>query len=248
MPPPYTLVWITGASSGIGAALAATLPFDDARVVDISRSGGTPGAEHLAADLSDPASWFAVEAHLVSRLGATPVGRAVFVHSAGTIAPIGFAGQVDSAAYRANLLLNAAAPLALGHAFLRAVAAFDGAAHLILLSSGAAKKTYPGWSSYGGAKAAVEQWVRTVGEEQRVRAGRGEPSCQVLAVTPGPTATGMQELIRTTDPTDFPAGDRFRGLHERDELLDPADAARGIWSLLDRDVETGAVLDLRELA
>jgi NAD(P)-dependent dehydrogenase (short-subunit alcohol dehydrogenase family) len=243
-----TLVWITGASSGIGAALAAALPFDDAHVVDISRSGGAPRAEHLAADLSDPASWFAVEAHLVSRLGGTDARRAVFVHSAGTIQPIGFAGQVDSAAYRANVLLNAAAPMALGHGFLRAVGAFQGQAHLYLLSSGAASRPYPGWSSYGGGKAAVNQWVRAVGEEQRLRAERGLPSCRVISVTPGVTATGMQELIRPTDPADFPAVERFRGLHVRGELRDPADVARDIWSLVDRDLDTGTVIDLRDLS
>lgn len=246
--PADTLVWITGASSGIGAALVSTLPYNDAHVVDISRSGGAPGAEHLAADLADPSSWFAVEAHLLGRMGVADVGRAVFVHCAGTIEPIGFAGQVDSAAYRRNILLNAAAPMALGHAFLRAVASFRGTAHLVMLTSGAASTPYPGWSTYCGSKAGVDQWVRTVGEEQRLRAERGLPSCHVVAVTPGSTETAMQELIRATDPADFPAVERFRGRHERGEVRDPADAARGIWSVLDRDLPSGAVVDLKDLS
>ncbi len=242
-----TLAWITGASAGIGAALAASVPFADGHVVDVSRSGGTPGAEHLPADLADPAAWGLVEAHLLARLGDTEAKRAVFIHSAGTIEPIGFAGAVDSAAYQRNVLLNAAAPLALGHAFLRAVADFDGEAHLLVLTSGAATRPYPGWSGYCAGKAAVDQWVRAVGAEQRQRAAEGRPSCRVVAVAPGVVATGMQELVRAADAADFPDVERFRALHEQGQLRSPEEVARGIWSLLDRDLDSGAVVDLRTL-
>lgn len=242
-----TIVWITGASSGIGAALARTCPFDDAVVFNIARSAGTTAAAHVPADLTDPEGWAAVEAHLLSQVGAFEGRRVVFVHSAGTLEPMGFAGEVDSDAYRRNVLLNSAAPQALGHAFLRAVQGFAGEAHLLLLSSGAASTPYPGWSSYCGGKAAVEMWVRTAGEEQRLRADRGESSCRVVAVAPGVVATPMQEHIRGMDEGDFPNVGKFRGLHERGELVQPEDAARGIWGLLDRDLETGAVVDLRKL-
>lgn len=244
----HTLVWITGASSGIGAALATSVPFADALVVDISRSGGEGGAEHLPADLADPSAWALVEEHLLARLGGSDAKRAIFVHNAGTIDPIGFAGAVDSAAYARGAVLNAAAPMALGHAFLRAVADFDGEAHLYLLSSGAATRAYPGWSGYCGGKAAVDHWVRTVGEEQRLRADDGLPSCRVVAVAPGVVATGMQERIRATDQADFPEVGKFLDLHERGELRDPADAARQIWSLVDGDLESGSVVDLRSLS
>src|SRR5687768_11234135 len=99
-----TLVWITGASAGLGAALAAAVPYEDAHVVSISRSPGPDGTEHLPADLTDPASWSSVEAHLLARLGDFEGRRAVFVHNAGTLDPIGFAGEVDSIAYRDNVL------------------------------------------------------------------------------------------------------------------------------------------------
>lgn len=242
-----TLVWITGASAGIGAAVAETVPFPDAHVFDVSRSGGTPGTTHVPADLADPLSWAALEAHLDAQIGAFPGERLVFVHCAGTLEPMGFAEAVDPVAYRRNVLLNAAAPLALGQAFLRAAAPFAGQAHLILLSSGAATSPYPGWSSYCAGKAAVEMWVRTVGEEQRLRAGRGESAVTVLAVAPGVVATAMQEQIRAMPEEQFPSVGKFVGLHERGELRAPADAARGIWSLLERDLESGACVDLRTL-
>ncbi|MGH8907144.1 MAG: SDR family NAD(P)-dependent oxidoreductase [Egibacteraceae bacterium] len=239
-----TIVWITGASSGIGAALAETVPFADAHVIDVSRSGGAPGgAEHLPADLSDPAAWAAVEAHLHARLGVFAGKRAVLLHCAGTLEPIGFAGEVDSAAYRRNVALNSAAPQALGHAFLAASAELSCERRLILISSGAARTPYEGWSSYCAGKAAVDQWVRVAGAEQRRRPN----GCHVLAVAPGVVATRMQEQLRGMDEADFPAVADFRELHETGALRDPKDVARDIWALLDRGLPSGAVVDLRDL-
>jgi benzil reductase ((S)-benzoin forming) len=236
------IVWISGASAGLGAALAASVPFAGARVIDISRSGGAAGTEHLPADLADPASWAAVEEHFAAQLGGFEGSRAVFVHNAGVITPVGFAGEVDSAAYRAHVLLNSAAPQVLGHAFLRALDGFGGRADLVMLTSGAARNPYEGWSGYCAGKAAVDHWVRTVGAEQARRGG-----CRVVAVAPGVLATGMQEAIRGADPRDFPAVAKFHDLHERGDLRAPADAAQGVWRLLERDLDNGAVVDLRAL-
>lgn len=233
------LVFVSGASSGIGLAVAQTLPFD-ARVIDLSRRGG-PGLEHVAVDLSEPAGWRAAADCFEREIPDFGGERVVFVHCAGTLEPIGFAGEVDPAAYTRNVLLNSASPQILGAAFLRAAARTRAACTLLILSSGAASNVYEGWSSYGAGKAAVDQWVRTVGREQERRGG-----CRVLAVAPGVIATPMQEQIRETAPKDFPDLDRFVALHEDGELRDPQDAARDLWALLGRsDLENGAVLDLR---
>lgn len=239
------LVWISGASSGIGAALASTVPFP-ARVIDISRSGGTPGTEHLTADLADPAAWSAVAAHFLDELGRFDGGRVVFVHNAGVVDPVGFAGEVADDAYRVNVLVNSAAPQVLGHAFLRAVreSGYGGSADLVMLSSGAAKRPYPGWSGYSAGKAAVEAWVAAAGSEQRQRGSR----CRVLAVAPGVVATPMQERIREASERDFPGVERFHDLHESGQLRKPEDAASDIWRLLERDdIEGGASVDARAL-
>jgi benzil reductase ((S)-benzoin forming) len=234
-----TLVWISGASAGIGAALAAAVPFADARVVDISRSGGT--AEHFKADLADPGDWARVAAHFAEELATYGGERVVFIHNAGTITPIGPAAGVDPDAYNRAVLLNSAAPQVLGAAFLRASAHLTCERHLIMLSSGAAKTAYAGWSSYNAGKAAVEHWVRTVGQEQP------EGGCRIIAVAPGVVDTAMQSEIRATDETDFPSVARFHELKRTGALTTPDDAATGIWSLLSRDLPNGACTDLRNL-
>jgi benzil reductase ((S)-benzoin forming) len=238
------LLWITGASSGIGTALAETAPYDDVHIVDISRSGGTPRTEHVPADLADPASWGAIEAHFHARLAQFTGGHVVFVHAAGALTPIGFAGEVNAASYRQTVVLDAAAPQALGDALLRALnaSAFDGRADLVFISSGAAQRPIEGWSAYCAGKAGQEMWVRTVGAEQERRGLRR----RLLAIAPGVVATAMQEQIRATDERDFPDVGRFRQLHEDGDLLDPADSARRIWALVASDAASGSVLDVRD--
>lgn len=49
-----SLVWISGASSGIGQALTETVPWDDARVIGISWTRPNSAIEHLKTDLADP--------------------------------------------------------------------------------------------------------------------------------------------------------------------------------------------------
>jgi benzil reductase ((S)-benzoin forming) len=132
----------------------------------------------------------------------------------------------------------------LGDAFLRAARATRAACHLVMLGSGAAHHVYEGWSAYGAGKAAIDQWVRTVGAEQARRGNR----VRVLSVAPGVVATAMQEQIRATPARCFPEVARFVELHESGQLREPAAVAREIWALLGRDLPNGAVVDLRELA
>ena len=238
-----TIVWITGGSSGIGAALAASVPFDHARVIDISRSGGASGTEHLPADLADPSTWAAVEAHLHTQLGGFTGSRAVFIHCAATLNPIGFAGEVESLAYQHSVLLNSAAPQVLGQAFLRASAGLECARYLLLISSGVAKTPYEGWSSYCAGKAALDQWVLVAGAEQR----RLPNCCFIFSINPGAVATRVQEQIREVDERNFPAVEKFRELYTSGRLRSPKETAQGIWGLIDdRDLKSGALVDLRK--
>lgn len=235
------LVLVTGGSSGIGRALIRAVPWKDARIVDVSRRGGA-GCEHFAADLADPASWPRVAELFARELEGFRGERAALFHCAGTLAPIGFAGEVDPAAYAQNVLLNSAAPQVLGDAFLRAARRTPATCHLVLIGSGAARHVYEGWSAYGAGKAAVDQWVRIAGAEQERRGGR----CRVLSVAPGVVATAMQEAIRAAPEAAFPERARFVALFRDGELRDPDTVAGEIWRLLERAPANGAVLDLRD--
>ncbi len=236
------LVIITGGSSGLGRALLDAAPEGSTRL-DVSRSGhGGDGVRHLAADLADPATWQRVGDAIADAVNGGSWDRITMVHNAGTLTPIGFVGETDSAAVTTNVLLNSAAGQVLGHRYLAAVRDVDARRELVMISSGAARRPIPGWATYCAAKAGFDLWVRTVGEEQQERGG-----AMVVSVVPGVVDTPMQAEIRETDPADFPGVERFRDLHAQGDLLDPDDTARRLWRLLDvPDLRTGEVVDLRD--
>src|ERR1700752_754959 len=75
------IVWITGATSGIGEALARTCPWPDAEIVSVSRREH-PALETVLFDLTDMESWDRVGEHLTERLATFGGERAVFIHNA----------------------------------------------------------------------------------------------------------------------------------------------------------------------
>lgn len=234
-----SLIFITGGSSGIGAAMARLVPYANARVINVSRRT-LAGIENHRLDLAEPAAWREVAQLFARELESFAGERVVFVHSAGTLEPIGFAGEVAPDAYARQVLLNSAAPQVLGDAFLRAARDVEADCRVVMITSGAAFNVYEGWSAYCAGKAAVDHWVRTVGAEQAHRGNR----CRVLAVAPGIVETPMQAQIRASSARDFPSVGRFVELHARAATRTPEDAAREIWSLLDRPLQNGAVVDL----
>lgn len=237
-----SLIWITGASGGIGAALTETVPWDDARVIGISRRPPV-GIEHVQVDLADPAAWRKVEASFTEELASFDGDRVVLIQAAGELEPIGFAGEVDTDAYARSVVVNSAAPQVLGHMFLRAVGSVDAERHLVMITSGAAQSIYPGWAYYGASKAAVDQWVRDVGAEQDARGG-----VKVVSIAPGTVDTTMQRRLREADERDFPNRQKFIDLHAAGKLTPPTEVAEKMWSVLGQGLDNGSVVDLRKLA
>ena len=237
------LVIITGASGGLGLALSRSVPFP-ARIIDISRSGPpeSSGIEHLQADLPNVAGWDALIEEIVSIVGKEKPDRAVFIHNAGTLRPIGFSGEVARVEYEKNVILNSAAGQVLGNGFLEAVHGLEGTFDVVMITSGAASKAYPGWSAYGAGKAALEHWVRNVGAEQQIRGG-----VRLAAIAPGVLDTAMQAQIREQSEEDFPDVGRFRDLHQDDRLTSPEVAASKLWKVLESGFESGTILDLRSI-
>jgi len=84
--PDGTLIWVTGASRGIGQALIQAVPWPATRVIGVSRSPG-PAPAHVAADLAGPAGWDMLEDSFHRELAGFPGSRVVFLHAAADIGP-----------------------------------------------------------------------------------------------------------------------------------------------------------------
>lgn len=219
-----TIVWISGATQGLGLGLARQVPWAEAKVINISRRIH-PDYETLRADLSDPVSWDAVADHFATRLAAFRGERAIFVHNA--YVPVnGAVGTVDPVAYRNAVIANCAAPLVLAEAFVRACRP-DFESGLVLLSSDSAIFAFPTLAAYCAAKVSVEHWAEVVRRERQA-AGAGP---WVVAVRPGTVLTPPVEATAALDESVYPGVLRMREkIAATGVTID--EAGRRIWAAL----------------
>jgi benzil reductase ((S)-benzoin forming) len=227
----HTILWISGASAGIGLGLARNAPFPGARIINLSRTPN-PALENIAVDITRPESWDAVRRHFRYELGRFTGARAVFIQNAYDSNAVGLIGKVPSEAYEKSVLGNVAAPLVLGEAFLSACRS-DYESGLVLLSSGAAVTPLEGLASYCAGKAAIEHWAEVVARERESRGGTGP---WVVAVRPGGVDTAPVRASAALDPKVYPRAKRI--MANISNRLDIDSAARHIWGALPPDPGT----------
>jgi benzil reductase ((S)-benzoin forming) len=96
------------------------------------------------------------------------------------------------------------------------------------VSSGAAGKGYAGWNLYCAGKAAVENYLSAVHEEEKTEAH----PYRVFSVNPHIMDTGMQRLIRESEESEFPQKSRFVKFKEHGQLLPAKTVAATIMELV----------------
>jgi 3-oxoacyl-[acyl-carrier protein] reductase len=191
---------VTGVSRGvgIGAAVARTLAADGYRLLltglpgydDAQPYGGDPEgvpallaelgdrADHVTADLLDPATPATLVTGAVRRNGR--LDTVVAVHAYSTRTPL---GTLDATEIDRHLLVNVRATLLLAEAFAAAFTA-DAGGRLVLFSSGQRLGPMPGELAYAASKAAVENLTVQLAPLLMPR------GITVNCVNPGPTDTG----------------------------------------------------------
>ncbi|KXZ46727.1 hypothetical protein GPECTOR_41g692 [Gonium pectorale] len=194
-------VLVTGASEGIGAAIARKFAENGARVAVVSRSQAKldaliatlTGSGHLAlpADLSNTESLPSLVEQAVDALG----GLDVVVNNDGVSGP----GLLDVEAWQAQFTMQVLSAIAIARAAQPALAA-SGRGVLVNMSSGLAQMPSPSFAPYGGAKAAQDMLTKTL-------ALQWAPSgIRVVGVAPGPVHTpGLELALLSSAP---PGADR----------------------------------------
>ncbi|HEX7304196.1 SDR family oxidoreductase [Lentzea sp.] len=197
---------VTGASSGIGSAIARSLaPTHDlllgGRDADALAvlAAELPGATAWPFDLTNVAS---ADLGVLSRLD-------VLVHSAG-IALLGPLSEATQADWRQTFDVNVFAVAELTNLVLPRLREASG--HVVLINSGAGRNANPGWGVYAASKFALRGYADAL---------RGdEPSLRVTTVYPGRTATPMQEDVRRQEGGDY----------DPSKYIDPASVGRAVAS------------------
>lgn len=185
------LALITGASRGIGAAVARALSAshdvllggrDVAALEVLSRE--LPGAHAWPVELTDPEALAAATSGL-ERLD-------VLVHSAG-IVEIGSLAETPAQTWRRTIEVNVIAVAELTRLLLPALRAARG--HVVLVNSGAGLAAHPGWGSYAASKFALRAYADVLRAE--------EPELRVTSIFPGRTATDMQRGVRAAEGAEY---------------------------------------------
>jgi NAD(P)-dependent dehydrogenase (short-subunit alcohol dehydrogenase family) len=201
-------VIITGASRGLGAALAEQLGRAGAPLVLVARDrealvevaerirrhGGE--AHPVVADLTAPDA----AVRIAGTAGALVGPPEMVIHNAGSLGPVPLASLADTsdAGFEEALATNLLAPFRLTRALVGAMA-LRGRGTVVLVSSDAATHPYPGWGAYGVSKAALEHLGRIW---QAELSGTG---VRFLTVDPGEMDTRMhRQAMPETNPSDLP--------------------------------------------
>ncbi len=158
---------VTGASSGLGRALASALAGAGARVVGLARRGealeawrAEAGGETsaISADLSDPSGMAAVAGQ-----AAEPFGPPDILVNAAGINTRQSADAVTLAGWRTTLDLNLATPFFLAQALVPAMRN-KGWGRIVNFASLQTVRAFPGGLAYGASKGGIGQLTRAMAE------------------------------------------------------------------------------------
>lgn len=236
---------VTGASRGLGLAVAQQLLARGHRVLGIARQAPQatpPGDWHFwPADLADARELAArLEAWLLAHRAAE---SATLINNAGVVSQPAPLSTLAADGIAHDLRVGLEAPAVLTAAFLRATAAWTAPRKVVLVSSGLGRRAMAGSAVYCAAKAGMDHLARALALEEAERAN----GARIVSLAPGIIDTDMQLTLRSADRTLFPEGARFAEFKASGSLDAPDTAATKLLRYLDRpDFGSNPVGDVRD--
>ncbi|KAF2665492.1 NAD(P)-binding protein [Microthyrium microscopicum] len=212
------VIIVTGASRGIGRAVAKFLLDKKCKVVVAARDGNA--LDQLRQDYPDNALVVVADFSDL-KVGQEVVNAAIktwgrldgIVINHGQLAPVNRVGNTTAEQWRQAFDVNFFSAISLVQAALPALRERSG--KIIFTSSGAALNAYAAWGPYGASKAAINHLTKTLSVE--------EPKVITVAIRPGTVNTEMQREIREEYNEEMDDKDlqKFANLKADGELLRP---------------------------
>ena len=235
------LVILTGASRGMGLAMAEQLLRPNLTLVTIERkpAPGLPAQAaaagttlvQLAFDLAHGQAAAAALAAWLQGQEPAAFSSATLINNAGIVGRVGPVDEDSAESVAAVMRVDLEAPMLLTQTFLARTATWTGLRRVLNVSSGAGRRAIAGWAAYCAAKAGLDQFSRVVGLDE----ARKPNGAKIVSLAPGVIDTGMQEHLRSADASGFPDLARFVDLKNSGQLTSPADAAARMLAFLARD-------------
>ncbi|NDU74097.1 glucose 1-dehydrogenase [Actinomadura sp. DSM 109109] len=206
------IVLVTGGAGGIGRATAHAFAREGATVVLAGRDAaalaaavkeiGSGRADHVVADVTDPAS----AAGMVETVAARHGGLHVAVNNAGILGAAGPVADVDPGAWDRVVAVNLTGVfLSMKHEIAH-MRAHGGGTIVNVASNIGAHGRRPGLAAYAASKAAVSALTRTAALDHladgvRVNAVSPGATDTPMSLRPGETPAERAERMRATAPS-----------------------------------------------
>ena len=246
------LTILTGASRGMGLAMAQQLLVPGALLLCISRQPNSALAEQARQcgttllqwpmDLVDGAAAAARLGTWLAQQNSASLASATLINNAGMIPALVPLRDADPAGLAQALRVGLEAPMQLTAAFLGATRDWQLPRKVLNISSGLGRRAMASQAAYCAAKAGMDHFTRCLAlDEAPLPHG-----AKVCSLAPGVIDTDMQVQLRSTDGAKFPDHGSFAGLHSQGQLTSPAEAARRVLAYLGQaDFGSQPVADVR---
>lgn len=209
-----SIALVTGASRGIGYAVARAYAREGAHVIATARTSG--GLEELDDEITGASGSVTLvpldltDYDAIDRLGGVIFERwgrlDILVGNAGILGTLTPVGHIKPDEWRAVLDLNLTANWRLIRA-MHTLLQQSNAGRAIFVTSGAAENCRPFWGEYSISKAALDALVKTYAHENENTALR------VNLINPGPMRTAMRaKAMPGEDPQTLPDPDQITDL------------------------------------
>ncbi len=247
------LTILTGASRGLGLAMAEQMLAANTVLLCISRTGNdalTQQASHCGAellqwqaDLSDAAPVARRLQEWLATYQPSELTGATLINNAGVISELTALRDAQADDLARALRVGLEAPMLLSAAFLAATKGWTHVPRKVLnISSGLGRRAMASSSAYCAAKAGMDHFTRCLALEEKLLTN----GAAVCSLAPGVIDTDMQVQLRSANATQFPDQAGFAALHQKGQLSSPADAARRLLAYLNRpDFGSEPVADVR---
>ncbi len=247
------LTFLTGASRGMGLAMARQLlraghdlvcisrRADDALIAQATEAGVT--LEQWTADLAQPEPVAARLAQWLQARGPAGLQSVSLINNAGVIPRLAPLGEVEAADLARALRVGLEAPMLLSGAFLRATRGWTCTRKILNISSGLSRRAMASSAAYCAAKAGMDHFTRCVALEEALL----PQGARVCSLAPGVIDTDMQVQLRGADASAFPDVGGFINLKAQGHLSTPDEAAARVLAYLARaDFGSQPAADVRD--
>ena len=248
-----TLTVITGASRGLGLAMAHKLLSPGHTLLCISRHQSEALAEKAQAIGASLVQWTEdltqgaqvsrrLTQWLLSQSG-DDFSEVTLINNAAALPQVLPLSAADVDDLARTLRVGLEAPMQLTAVFLQATQSWPAQRKVLNISSGLGRNAMASQAAYCAVKAGIDHFTRCLALDEALKVN----GAKVCALAPGVIDTDMQVQLRGAKANNFPNRENFMSLKRNGQLSSPNESAKSVLAYLARpNFGKAPVADIRD--